>query len=338
MRRGVALVELLVMLGWVGVLGGILVPSLAYLDARANEVICLANLGRLAAASHAYALDDAGARLVPVHRNDVRMDHGMGFGGTWWGWHTALPRAFGGATPTLPMPAEIGYIMIITVDGAWGNRPLNPYVSQSIADVFHCPADLGLPAYQIEDLADLEVPLETEGMSCFSYLGNSYRITGLGLNWVAGAAIQEARLSTAPAVHSAWAIEHPTATVLYCEPIFSWTARLLSEGHDVSAAGWHGAVNAGNVAYCDGSARHTPVGELYQFGEEELEEMNFSPDYSDNWQVFLRRGTGWRQDVYPTPGAVTRIFLNDLPLWDPEELAGLTGWPFDGFTLEEPPR
>lgn len=89
-----------------------------------------------------------------------------------------------------------------------------------------------------------------------------------------------------------------------------------------------------NVAYCDGSARLTRVGELYEFSDEELEEMGYTPMFDQD--TFLRRGPTWREDCYPTPGAQIRIYnANNQNVTPP---VYWTGWPFDDYQFNPPPE
>jgi len=145
-RRAATITELLTAVCFLGAASLVLIPSLRSTANRQNQVQCLSNLGRIAAASLTYAAEDPREQLSPLHRLAVLAAHANGFTGVWSYW-TALPRTFGGVAATVAMPTSGGYVTVITdPEGPWADRPLNAYFApQELTTVFRCPADVGYP-------------------------------------------------------------------------------------------------------------------------------------------------------------------------------------------------
>jgi hypothetical protein len=307
--------------------------------ARGRQTSCLENMHRIGAATLAYAIDDPRNQAVPLHRMHVSTHMSDGIPSP-WSWRTALPFSFGGRTATVPMPTAQGDVTVMTDPaGYWGakTKPLNSYLAGPASvglETFHCPADTGFVAPWGQS-----APAEAAGIPCFDFLGNSYCSTRLGVLWVSGATATGFSVTT-PIGHTAASLESPLAeTVLYCDPFFfAYSAMLAGDPNAPPLPGWHGELMADNVAYCDGSARRTQVGELYEFTDEELDEMGVSPAFDDS---LLRRGPDWQMDCYPTPGAVIQVFNdNGSVVFDVAsylQMAGFRGWPFDDFQINEAP-
>jgi type II secretory pathway pseudopilin PulG len=334
-RAALTMVEVLVVVGAAALLGAVATPSVMRLHARDNQATCLSNLRQIAMASHTYAAEDPRTQLVPLHRGDVTTLTSIGFPST-VGWSKALPRAFGGATPTQPITTYGGTVITVMLDSYYGGdptlnpwgaatRPLNSYVPGGNTELFHCPADAGDP-----------LSAGSPGAPCFDCFGNSYRSDSIGVVWIAGAGLMRARLSSGAQGHAAWDIENPARTILYPEPDFYWFTRYPTGQGEMP--GWHGQAFSDNVAYCDGSARITVAGPRQDFSLEELQAMGFCPDYVADYETFLRRGPGWQADCYPAPGAVIQVFSDSgVSLWDPVSIEYASGWPFEHYTLNEVP-
>jgi hypothetical protein len=312
--------------------------------ARGRGVSCLANLQRIGAATITYSLDDPRNQAVPMHRMMVSTHGADGFTDALWLTRTVLPSSFGGRTATAPMPTEDGDITVMTDPaGYWGakTKPLNRYLAGPASvglETFHCPADTGY----VEDWGYVG-PAEAANIPYFDFLGNSYTMTTAGMQWITGEPgpgyfAPQAFFRVTPAGHTAESIESPLSeTILYCDPFFrQYTMRLASNPDIQPLPGWHGELMADNVAYCDGSARRTQIGELRQFTDEELEAMGVTQVFP--WYVFLRRGPDWQMDCYPTPGALIRVYDdNGLPLMPQDPVAYYEGWPLDDHQVNEAP-
>ncbi|MFH1747306.1 MAG: hypothetical protein ABIG44_09720 [Planctomycetota bacterium] len=319
-------IELLTVAAVFTLLALLALPALKAGGRTRGQVTCLANLREIGRASLFYATDDAREQIVPMHRLSVSTLVGAGFGGTEWSWRTALPFAYGGRTPVSPFPTEAGMVTVMMDEnGYWGThtRPLNPYTSGA-PEVFHCPEDTGYPD------ADwiLDAPWEAANIPCWDFLGNSYRINSLGVVWLSGS-LRTGAFTSAPLGHWASSLASPLdETVLYCEPLFySWAYAAANDSQLPQVPGWHGETLSDHVAYCDGSARMTELGELYVFSQEELAEMGYTTAFSQRF--FLRRGPTWQMDCYHTPGSLIRIFAPNGTSVTPTP--NYTGWPFDDY-------
>jgi prepilin-type processing-associated H-X9-DG protein len=87
-RWAFTLVELLVVLGVVGVLVALMIPALAKARDTGRGVICISNLRQWGLATHLYATDHEGY-LPPDGTPNP------GVGSTNWGWYIQLPRELG---------------------------------------------------------------------------------------------------------------------------------------------------------------------------------------------------------------------------------------------------
>ena len=351
-RKAITLVELAVTCGFLALLASVIVPSFEEASVDAAHSMCLANLQRLGAASLAYATDDDREQIVPIHGGDVRSSYQARFPATGpWFLHTVLPHAFGGCAAKVPFPSWSGSNPELQQEGRWGaaTRGLSSYVygdgdpnRPKVQAVFHCPADTGYP----ETAADWgNIPTQAAGIPCYDLVGNSYASNRCGyINGASGGITFRASLSSGAFGHAASSIEDASQVVLYCDPLFYDMVRELSAS-DVPpdpVPGWHGQLMADNVAYCDGSARRTEVGELRQWTSDELEEMGVYQGFVNDpldALIVLRRGDTWRMDCYPTPGAVIMVYRPDLVpfLSDISQIILGTGWPFDGYSMNPPP-
>jgi len=337
-RKAFSLIELVVVVALAGLVVSILAPGLQAVRQKNATAVCLSNLRQIGAASWVYAAEDYREQLVPLHQTMVRTFHGEGFPNTVWAWVTAIPRAFGGRTATVPFPMDGGDCEVLQdEDGYWAarTRPLNYCFIKPASrgmELFHCPADSGYPD---SPWSFPNAPEECVGIPHYDMLGNSYRLNNIGIwwwrSWGSGGGF-----TSGPWGHTASSLAEPLADiVLYSDALF-YNFAFYGEGSDYAdpIPGWHGELMSDNVAYCDGSARLTRVGELYEFSDEELEEMGYTPDFDQH--VFLRRGPTWREDCYPTPGAQIRIYNADNQNVTPGVY--YSGWPFDDYQYNPPPE
>ncbi len=142
------LLELLVVVAIVGLLAGVLIPSLARARAQARMVVCATNLRAIGQAWEMYL--NANNDTFPI-----------AIGHRWW--------TYGGKE------SQIWY-----TGGDSNHRPLNPFMSmlqkgQLDAEVFRCPADRPIG----DGRGGFAV---TEGHSTYDYFGNSYMMNGVLLN------------------------------------------------------------------------------------------------------------------------------------------------------------
>jgi prepilin-type N-terminal cleavage/methylation domain-containing protein len=357
------LIELLVVVAIIALLISILLPSLQSAREQGKRTVCLSNMGQLGKGSHGYAVDDNREQIIPIHQSNVTRLHARGFVGN-WGWRTAANFACGGRTPQKPMIADGGAIIEVMLDKHWSDdalanpwgaptRPLNRYIYGDIGarevknlPLFHCPSDTGYyyvfdPSIS-SDPSDYDFPLQSAGIPCYDFVGNSYRVNTCGVLWTAGSVLMRGTLSVGAKGHASSAIENPARVPLYSDPLFYWWSRQAIGApalEEKMQLGWHKKIMSDNVVFCDGSARQTRIESLDEFDEETLRGMNFSPDFFADYMIFLRRGRTWQTDCYPSPGALTKVY-NDQGghecLFDPSVLSS-HGWPFDNLTQNQNP-
>jgi len=141
-RAAFTLIELLTVIGIVGLLAGLLLPGLSQAKARAQRVYCLNNLRQVGLGLFLYA-EDHDERMPVAAPHELGGVQGIVPSSDPW-----LPaRMFGGA-----LPAE--------------ERPLNRYLNSH--EVFRSPADKGEPLWWF-DTADYQ-----SRSTCYELYGSSY--------------------------------------------------------------------------------------------------------------------------------------------------------------------
>lgn len=346
-RRGVTGAEVLVALAAVALLITCGMAAMTKARQYDSKTLCLANMREIGRASWFYANEDEREQIIPLAGVHVLDWHGAGFLNTAWGWRTGEPCAYGGRTPVKDFPMETGVSKVMRAQSEGGTgfweayrRPLNAYIdggrdqADAALEVFHCPADGGYP----DEEWVIDAPREAAEIPCFDFIGNSYRMNTTGLVWTGGVSGSLASFRSAPSGHSATTVPIPAETVLHTDPLFYNLVRFgYEEGWLPDASGWHGFVKADNALFVDGSARLTRIDPLREFTRAELEQMGFSRHFSySQYHYFLRRGPGWREDVYPAPGAIIdkygrtgRRQMSIIPY--------AYGWPFEGALRSLPP-
>lgn len=342
-KRAFSITELMLVVSGLGLLATFVLPLPQRLQQRQRLTGCLENLARIGAASLAYAAEDPRHQIVPLHPANVTTLHGLGWVGA-WGWRTALPRAFGGQTATTAFPVEGGEVTVM-LDSYWAGapnpwgaatRPLNSFVEAAGGNLqsFQCPADTGYPA-AVTEWSSPDVPPPAAGIPCFEMLGNSYRVNSAGVVYIWGESCISATLCAGSLGHAPDYILEPSRVAMYSDPLFYSLVRQASDPEPVDPiVGWHGALMADNVVYCDGSARLTEIGTLRQFSAQELHDMFFWEAHESQAGMFLRRGSSWQMDCYPAPGALIATYTAPGPPLVPP--AGY-GWPYERYTINENP-
>jgi hypothetical protein len=245
-----------------------------------------------------------------------------------------LPFCYGGGTPTIDFPGQGD--MMRQPQNFWGanHRPMNLYIYGSIDDtdekgmkVYRCPSDEGYPDSEwVQD-----APPDVFGVPCFDYLGNSYRLVVAGYVGGANGPVLDYYMSIAPWGHRMSSLVDTGKLAMYSEPMwYNFSRRQARVNPDLlPIRGWHNKKMTDNVAFADGSARSVRVDELSEWDPDVLAQMNITPQRP--WDWFLRRGSTWRTDCYPTVGAFIRI-RDGNGGWR-AELPGFagTGWPANGY-------
>lgn len=139
---GFTIVELLVVIGIIGLLMSLLLPTLAGARTSANRLACQSNLRQIVAGLLTYAADHSG--LLPVAApQELGGPQGTVPESDPW----LVPRMFGGA-----LPAD--------------QRPLNAYLKQH--EVFRSPCDQGEPLWWFDT-----APYQATS-TCYQLYGSSY--------------------------------------------------------------------------------------------------------------------------------------------------------------------
>ena len=334
--NGFTLIELLVVVAIIALLISILLPSLQKAREQGKLTKCLANMRGIGQASLNYASEDSREHIVPIHQSNTAEQRDVMRGLGPWGLRTARPFSFGGKTPTTPfvITGTQSSTVMMDDDGFWGakTRPLNKYAYSGVfgpamyKDLpwFQCPSDKGYPnSPWVQD-----APLAANGISCYDMLGNSYRVNIAGLRWLNGAG----NMSVAAWGHRSSSLPNTSRLAMYSEPMFYNFSRQSGAVNPdlLPVRGWHRKLMTDNVTYADGSARPTTVNELAEFDPQTLAKMGFTGN--QGWRFFLRRGTTWQTDCYPTGGAYIPRFRNSTGVRiSNRPPGGFTGWPYYNY-------
>ena len=339
------LIELLVVVAIIALLIAILLPALQAAKEEANRTKCLAHMRGIASASNTYAAEDEFDLVIPIQQQIQYRLNGTGFYNAVWVVRTMMPYAYGGRTPQHQWGGNL--------DPRWAadSRPLNLHMYTSklwgeeakVAELFHCPSDIGYPEMPPELDLIHDCPPMQRGVPCYDLTGNSYRTNPAGVFWPSG--IHSRGYFTIGAqAHAIETIPEPSKVMLYCEPIFyNMTFALEEMEYDPTLSPLLRRVMEDNVAFVDGSAAATKAAGLHMWAPSTLDDMTFSPPHADA-HSWLRRGETWRSDCYPTPGTWIPILENNGSVWSgsnytrPDNAFGsqLWGWPFRGYRTLKP--
>jgi hypothetical protein len=231
-------------------------------------------------------------------------------------------------------------------NGDWAarTRPLNRYLitggidekePDRTFDMFACPSDQGFPENRlwVKNMQVANILALTDEIyekRFFDFLGNSYRYNTIGLINLQGG-VGGSFSSGVMGSRYTKLDRGSSRVVLYSEPLF-YMMTVPDQNLNPELAplrGTHKVLMTENVVYADGSARPTKVGSLARFTVELLLDMGYGG--VGDYDSFLRRGTTWQTDAYPTPGSVVRAYNGTTMVTNNNIIAGLigagTGWP-----------
>lgn len=219
-RRGLSLIEVLVVCAAVALLLGQALPAAHRARGDAQQIECMSKIGQIARAGSVYAAQDPNEAAIPISKGDAVSTQtfvsSYGFGGK-SGWTNLHPTAF-----NLGISLLSGrYFM----DAA--NRPLNTVLYKRIPktelavpfqatdwtrdarldlDVYSCPADSGFPGMHHNGW-------KVTDYTSYNYYGTSYAANVLFVNFSGTATLS----SISPYGHSLSSIPNPQKTVTYLE-------------------------------------------------------------------------------------------------------------------------
>jgi prepilin-type N-terminal cleavage/methylation domain-containing protein len=300
--RAFSLIELLVVIGVLGLLMAMVLPGLSGAREQGRRTACLANLHSLGQAATAYATDEPKELIIPIHQMMVTYMEA----GNYWLHRTAIWFAYGGRSAPQPFLTDSGP-RLLNEDSPWAaqTRPLNRYLYGDLyaADehelkLFRCPSDAGYPLHVDID----DSPPENADRPCYETLGNSYRASLYGMFYGGRSEPYSGAFAIGPWGHRLSTIESPAQVAVFGEPrFFNMIGLDYGEANPdpVAATGWHRRFMVDNLVFCDGAARPTrATGHETLDPRVAMEEMGVGV----NWDL-LSRGPGWRFDLWPTPGA-----------------------------------
>ena len=321
-RTGFTLIELLVVVAIIALLISILIPSLAGAKEQAKRAYCLSNLSNIGKAFATYSSQDDKEHSFPVQR--IYADHQRVFASyrenlyvAWWTWGgrdgTAIWRIFPTYNRYIRRYNELG--VEEPGNGLWiyadaVNRPANSTLYPKLTGndrfnlpVFECPSDVGYPDHPlIDDVGDT-----AKRTRLYDGTGNSYR--GSFYSYVS----TTTAFTMGPAAHRAGSIPAPGDTVMLGEPLFY---NMIGQNGDAALAdvpiplyGWHKRLETDNVMFADYSARSQRAGKLLSPDPAMAAQSNGV--LNEQGISLIRRGVGYRLDVFPTGGAVLKRAAND---------------------------
>lgn len=288
------LVELLVVVACVGLVAGILFPSIQDALGQSRQAVCLARLHDIGQANLVYSADDWSMAAIPVHALQTQQDpNNPTFIGAYeWGGKSGVGRpdftgfpyvhgskygtlaGFGPATRPLN---RILYPFGFRDHGSLTNPPHNRMGAESDTrlelDAFRCPADDRPPL-----AAHCPDWINNARQSSFDHFGTSYAANIFMISEGLGGSTM---MSNSPYLRPMDQVSNPAQTIAFEENIgrWAWAARRepdeclwIGEGIDPGPTkaiqGWHGKDWTYNRVFIDGhSARQT----IYIEGTEDRE-------------------------------------------------------------------
>lgn len=288
-RQGAfTVLELLVVIGILGLLIGLVVPALSSARRQAKRTACLANLHSLSGAVTEYATEDRRGFIIPVHpianTNPLHDEGYFDYGGQTGAANIWQGRRLGPSSERQAATRPLNYVLFSEVpadqDNAWR--------------VFRCPGDERLPrGGPIGDERFWDPNMAAQSMfesTGTSYLGNAYRETARDDRHTRLRHYQ----SIGTFLRSAAQIPSPGLTIVLCEAVM-WYNATAPAGVDATIGwqgltGWHGDGPRYNLAFADGHADfvYAPAGTLTTGSD------------PAKARLYLR-GRSFRFDTFPAP-------------------------------------
>ncbi len=275
MRTGVSIVEVVAVVGCVGLLAGLLQTSLREALGVSARMKCLERLHAIGEASLTYSQRDPGNAAIPVHRLQFQQDpsnptyigayewggkSGVGREG-WTGWYGPLSSKYGtfaGFGPATRPLNDILYPHGFVDYEALRNRQGATRDTQQPLDAYRCPGDDGPP-----DGAHCPDWIANTTQSSFDHFGTSYAANLFMIGQGGGGQM----VSNSPYLRTLDGVPYPGRTISYEDNIgrWAWAARAensecywlgpgIDPGPTGGLRGWHGKDWTYNRAFLDGHA------------------------------------------------------------------------------------
>lgn len=327
-REGFTLIELSVVVTCVGLLIGLVQPSLLSARNKSKLSVCLDHLRTIGEASALYSNDDPSSMAIPIHPLQYAQDpanptfigayewggkSGIGRPGLLSGGNSALSSKYGTAAGVGPATRPLNNYLyphgfIDNLNPVF-NRLGTEVDTQLSLDKFQCPADDGPPLG-----AHCPDWLENPTRSSYDHFGNSY---AANLFMISGG--WPDMRSNSPYLRPVTRVPNPSRVIHYEENIgrWAWAARReidqclwIGQGVDPGPTkgirGWHGKNWIFNRSFVD---THAERQQVYLEGAEDSEgyanhyfnEIVFpdDPQQQIGFGCIIIRGHGWQKDTLP---------------------------------------
>jgi hypothetical protein len=320
-------VELLVVVGIIGVLTAVLMPSLKRAREQAKGVACVANLRGIAVGGATYAAEDRSEFAAPVHGGFGSEPGALGV--YEWGGKSGrgepgaagddLTSKWGTLAGRGPSTRAMNLVMY---KSAPTDFRLNPGAGDEnlLADTrlalnhFRCPSDRGYRGHHYSAWSE-------SGMSSYDHYGTSYAASAL---WV-GMPLARCQLaSVSTFLRPMSRTPNPGNSLLFMENVGRFAYRRnfggdgcglatpspMSDDADLVNVGWHGAAWSFRAAFMDGHAGMIQM-EGHDQPQPALGDYPLGPYGAvmayDDWRCATIRGDGWQMDAFPAPPIVTEV-------------------------------
>jgi len=240
-RRGVTLLEILVLISIFSLVFAILVPSLAGGHNDALSTKCMANLREIGTCTSMYILNEHGRRLIPWYQYPAHEGYNINLFTPWvfGGFKAPIPDPYGYDADYAIYPAEIRPLNKIAYPEARGSNTIDLYI---------CPSDDSQPSSW--EASGTSYPLNTRFMQGYALPSGNFSLDD---------AVGEYTDRIAEHMLGAEA----SSFIVWCEGGFysatysaGPTIDGIGGGPQPQRQGWHGKFSQWSVGFADGHAAY----------------------------------------------------------------------------------
>jgi prepilin-type N-terminal cleavage/methylation domain-containing protein/prepilin-type processing-associated H-X9-DG protein len=297
-RRGLSLIEVLVVISVLALLISLVLPSLTAARQEGLRMNCLANLKTLGGRGQNYGVEDPRGILHP--QSEAGDTEWIGLGGWDWGGADGEDPRFNPDGPVAPLSASTRRFNL-RAHGAEG-------AAHATYQEYHCPGDRGESAEGGWRPSFSSVRPAGYRESMFLATGNSY-LGDYPLSHPIRVGGERAYLRFGTFMRPVSRIPAPAETLLFYETVLMQAILSAEEmqevGHEIEpldVVGWHGRVGEFNAVMADGHVQRLTVrrgGTLYDPQGATADRLPY--------QRYMPRGPGWRYDAMPECPLVERF-------------------------------